>query len=225
MGTFRLYAGADQQAHIETIDLKAKSDWLKGLAASQISFREWPAGQFLDWHPAPRRQFVITLTGRGEIEVAGGQKVAVGPGHINLIEDTTGKGHITRNFGSIACATAFAMPSDFCVPGTPKLRKKPSQSSTLIAAAPLSKSAASASPVAGAETPEDLAPDKVAPAVTPSPTIAHATSGQPDRTLMKRSTYVGVVDTGPMPGETYEQKIERLTKLAAAAKQRAEEGG
>src|SRR5437016_6670265 len=92
-------------------------------------------------------------------------------------------------------------------------------------AAPLSKSAASASPVAGAETPEDLAPDKVAPAVTPSPTIAHATSGQPDRTLMKRSTYAGVVDTGPIPGETHEQKIERLTKLAAAAKQRAEEGG
>jgi hypothetical protein len=25
--------------------------------------------------------------------------VAAGPGHINLIEDTTGKGHITRNFG------------------------------------------------------------------------------------------------------------------------------
>ena len=48
----------------------------------------------------PRRQFVIRLSGRGEIEVAGGQKVAVGPGHINLIEDTTGKGHITRNLGT-----------------------------------------------------------------------------------------------------------------------------
>src|SRR5436309_764424 len=59
MGTFRLYAGADQQAHVEKIDLKAKPDWLKGLAASQISFREWPAGQFLDWHPAPRRKIVI----------------------------------------------------------------------------------------------------------------------------------------------------------------------
>jgi len=92
-------------------------------------------------------------------------------------------------------------------------------------AAPLSKSAANASPVAGAEVPADLAPDKVAPAVTPSPTTSHATSGQPDRTLMKRSTYAGVVDTGPIPGETHEQKIERLTKLAAAAKQRAEEGG
>ena len=92
-------------------------------------------------------------------------------------------------------------------------------------AAPLSKSAATASPVAGAETPEDLAPDKVAPAVTPSPTTSHAASGQPDRTLMKRSTYAGVVDTGPLPGETHQQKIERLTKLAAAAKQRADEGG
>jgi hypothetical protein len=41
---------------------------------------------------------------------------------------------------------------------------------------------------------------------------------------MKRSTYAGVVDTGPVPGETQEQKIERLTKLAAAAKQQAEGG-
>ncbi len=52
-----------------------------------------------DWHVGPRRQFVITLSGRAEIEVAGGQKVPIGPGQINLIEDTTGKGHITRNLG------------------------------------------------------------------------------------------------------------------------------
>jgi hypothetical protein len=58
-----------------------------------------------------------------------------------------------------------------------------------------------------------------------APSTAPATSGQPDRTLMKRSTYAGVADTGPIPGETHEQKIERLTKLAAAAKQKAEEGG
>lgn len=92
-------------------------------------------------------------------------------------------------------------------------------------AAPLSKPAASASPVAGAETAADLAPDRVAPATEPTPTTSHASSGEADRTLMKRSTYAGVVDTGPTPGETHEQKIERLTKLAAAAKQRADEGG
>jgi len=90
-------------------------------------------------------------------------------------------------------------------------------------AAPLSKPAASAAPVAGAETPAELAPDSVAPKVSPSPTTSH--NGEADRTLMRRSTYAGEVDTGPVPGETHAQKIERLTKLAAAAKQRADEGG
>jgi len=89
-------------------------------------------------------------------------------------------------------------------------------------AAPLSKAAAGASPVAGAETAADLAPDKVAPAITPTPT--HAASGEADRTLMKRSAYAGFTDTGPVPGETHEQKIERLTNLAAAARQKAEGG-
>jgi hypothetical protein len=66
-----------------------------------------------------------------------------------------------------------------------------------------------------------------APAVAATPAIptSHAASGEPDRTLFRRSTYAGVVDTGPIPGETHEQKIERLTKLAAAVKQKSEEGG
>ena len=49
-------------------------------------------------------------------------------------------------------------------------------------------------------------------------------TGQADRTLMLRSTYCGVVDTGPVPGETFEQKVERLRAVAAAAKQRADGG-
>ena len=92
-------------------------------------------------------------------------------------------------------------------------------------AAPLSAAVANASPVAGAENAADLAPDKVAPAPTPTSTMSHATSGEPDRTLFRRSAYAGVMDTGPIPGETHEQKIARLTKLAAAAKQKSEEGG
>jgi len=91
-------------------------------------------------------------------------------------------------------------------------------------AAPLSGAAATASPVAGAETPDELAPDKVAATTTPSPTASSGASG-PDRTLFKRSTYAGVTDTGPVPGETPEEKIARLTALAAAAKQRAEGSG
>ena len=59
---------------------------------------------------------------------------------------------------------------------------------------------------------------------TPAATAEHKPTGQADRTLMIRSTYCGVVDTGPVPGETFEQKVERLRAVAAAAKQRADGG-
>ena len=57
-----------------------------------------------------------------------------------------------------------------------------------------------------------------------SPVATHKPTGQADRTLMIRSTYCGVADTGPVPGETFEQKVERLRAVAAAAKQRADGG-
>jgi hypothetical protein len=39
---------------------------------------------------------VITLTGRGEIEVSDGKKVVLEPGRVVLVEDTAGKGHVSR---------------------------------------------------------------------------------------------------------------------------------
>jgi len=96
----RLYTGTDGQSHAEEIELKITSgnasDMMK---ATGIQFRRTPPGTFSDWHVGPRRQFVITLSGRGEIEVAGGKKISLEPGHIELIEDTTGKGHTTRAVG------------------------------------------------------------------------------------------------------------------------------
>ena len=81
------------------------------------------------------------------------------------------------------------------------------------------------------EAPEiltDLAPDQEVPPpaapVASSPAPAHKPTGNADRTLFKRSTYCGVVDTGPVPGETFQQKVARLTALSAAAKQRSEGG-
>jgi hypothetical protein len=91
-------------------------------------------------------------------------------------------------------------------------------------AMPLSKAAAGASLVAGAESAAELAPDSVAPQTEPTPT-SHAPLGSPDRALMNRSTYAGVADTGPVPDETQEQKIARLTALVEALKKRTEEKG
>ena len=90
--------------------------------------------------------------------------------------------------------------------------------------------AAAAPPAEVAEVLTTLAPDQEVPpptpptaASTPAP-AAHKPTGKADRTLMRRSTYCGVVDTGPVPGETFEQKVARLAALSAAAKQRSEGG-
>ncbi len=74
------------------------------------------------------------------------------------------------------------------------------------------------------EVPPPSAEQAAAPAPASTPAPAHKPTGNADRTLMKRSTYCGVVNTGPVPGETFQQKVARLAAVAAAAKQRAEGG-
>jgi quercetin dioxygenase-like cupin family protein len=96
----RLYTGPDNQTRAEEVELKftpgSPADVAKMLQVTGAELHRTAAGSVDDWHRAPRRQYVITLSGRGEVEVAGGKKISSGPGHIDLVEDTTGKGHITR---------------------------------------------------------------------------------------------------------------------------------
>ncbi len=81
-----------------------------------------------------------------------------------------------------------------------------------------------AAPVATAKPSESAPSVGTAPAPLLSSNTAHKPTGNADRTLMRRSTYGGIVDTGPVAGESFEQKVERLRAVSAAAKQRSEEG-
>ncbi len=78
--------------------------------------------------------------------------------------------------------------------------------------------------LATAEPSESIPSAAAAPAPAASSSTAHKPTGNADRTLMRRSTYMGVVDTGPVAGESFEQKVERLRAVSAAAKQRSEQG-
>ena len=109
----RIFTGPDGLAHAEDIELKLTARGVTGMlkaTGAELSVRpptpganprNTAAADASDpgWHTGPARQFVITLSGSSEVEVSGGVHVLAGPGHINLIEDTTGKGHVTRNFG------------------------------------------------------------------------------------------------------------------------------
>ena len=104
MKIVRLYTGEDGESHFEELDLPfepvggAQTTALQ--AATGIVFRRAPAGHVQDWHPAPRRQYVITLSGQGEIEIGDGTVRRFSPGDVVLAEDVTGRGHITRVVGA-----------------------------------------------------------------------------------------------------------------------------
>ena len=112
MGIYRLYTGSDGQSHIETIDLSAHPELNTGFDAKNINFQQWPPGRFIDWHPAPRRQYVISLSGQIEIGLGDGTTSRYGPGDARLVEDTTGQGHTTRVIGDEPSITAVVPLAD-----------------------------------------------------------------------------------------------------------------
>jgi quercetin dioxygenase-like cupin family protein len=104
MRLFRLYSGSDGQSHIEEINLSFTpgkfAEQSPTQPAASISFSRMTPGTFVDWHNAPRRQYVITLAGGVEIGLGDGSVHRFGPGEGILAEDLTGKGHTTRAVGN-----------------------------------------------------------------------------------------------------------------------------
>ena len=100
MGIYRMYTGGDGQSHIEELKLADHPELTAAIPTDTITFREWPPGHFINWHPAPRRQYIISLPGTIEIGLADGSTHRFGPGDARLVEDTTGAGHTTLVTGS-----------------------------------------------------------------------------------------------------------------------------
>jgi quercetin dioxygenase-like cupin family protein len=73
------------------------------LPVTMLTFSRLEPGYTSDWHPAPRRQFVLLLSGGIEVTVSDGETRSCGPGSVVLVEDTIGAGHQTRALGSHEC--------------------------------------------------------------------------------------------------------------------------
>ncbi|HEU5188721.1 MAG TPA: hypothetical protein VFX14_03440 [Methylomirabilota bacterium] len=117
MKAARIYTGADGRSHFEDLDIPLKPSSYGTLSdlvpSSGVIFRETPVGGALDFHVAPRRQFVITLAGLVEVECGDGTKRRFGPGDIMLADDTTGQGHITREVQGPRRSLFIPLPDSF----------------------------------------------------------------------------------------------------------------
>jgi hypothetical protein len=102
MRIHNLYADPKGESHWRDIEVEWAETQSHGgrlskrLPATGIIFRQVQPEYSLDWHNAPRRQYIINLDAGVEITASDGEARKIGAGEVILVEDTRGKGHLSK---------------------------------------------------------------------------------------------------------------------------------
>ena len=104
MRIHNLYTDAQGESHfrdieVEWVETRNASRLSARLPAAGIIFRETGGDYDLSWHPAPRRQYIINLDGGVRLTASDGESRVIGAGEVVLVEDTSGKGHLSQSVG------------------------------------------------------------------------------------------------------------------------------
>lgn len=105
VGYTRIFTDAEGETHFDDIPVAVKATDFAPPAdplhlsvpfpSSRSVFLVGKAGWVGKWHPAPARQFMVTLSGQFDVEVSDGEQRSFRAGSVLLLADTTGKGHYT----------------------------------------------------------------------------------------------------------------------------------
>ncbi len=106
MRYLRIYAGDDGASRFEDVELHGTMTHIVGgvppllvsgpFACREITFVEQPRdASGWEAHVAPRKQWIIVISGRVAITTTDGKCREVSPGDVILAEDTAGQGHLT----------------------------------------------------------------------------------------------------------------------------------
>ncbi len=93
MGIYRMYTGPDNETHIEELPLSAHPELGELQTVKGLQIQQNQGGRFMDFHQAPNKRWLITLSGEREIGLGDGIVHKFGPGDVRVI---AGHGHTTR---------------------------------------------------------------------------------------------------------------------------------
>src|SRR5215813_5298964 len=99
MQIVRVYTGADGESHFEDLTPEQFAQIVNNVGEGPITLNRRPSPSFSDYHQAPRRQYVVNLSGVAEFETADGSTRRLFPGDVLVAEDLTGHGHIAPGLG------------------------------------------------------------------------------------------------------------------------------
>ena len=103
---FHVYSDAKGESHLEQITVASTAGELPLTGLRAISYQP----NKVNWHNAPAPQFAINLTGYLQVELSDGMKHKIGPGDLVYLEDTSGKGHITRLLSPVTALFIHTAP-------------------------------------------------------------------------------------------------------------------
>ena len=101
MHIHNIYVDDKGESHFRDMEI----EWVKDMGYGQLSerfpamgiiFRKTSGDYDLDWHPAPRRQYIINLDAAVQVTASDGEVRVINAGEVFLVEDTSGKGHLSR---------------------------------------------------------------------------------------------------------------------------------
>ena len=95
----RVFSGSDGESHFEEVSQDDFAEIVANPGTGSINLNRRESPSFSDYHTAPRRQYVVNISGIAEFEVADGTVVRLVAGDVLVAEDLTGHGHIARSIG------------------------------------------------------------------------------------------------------------------------------
>lgn len=98
----RIYTDPNGDSRFEDIEIPLLDQGEIGylsekIGVTSLQLRKVSPDYDYDFHHAPQRQYIVLLDGGVEIETSLGEARQFQTGEILLVEDTTGKGHRTKN--------------------------------------------------------------------------------------------------------------------------------
>jgi hypothetical protein len=110
IGYVRIYADEAGESHFEDVELapslrRFPTSPSRDLVSDPVPVASVVFRDVVEEHPsdephcAPERLFIVHLQGEVEVTVSDGEKRTFGTGSVVLVEDTHGRGHVTRSLG------------------------------------------------------------------------------------------------------------------------------
>jgi hypothetical protein len=96
-----LYADAQGESHWREVEVAYTTEneagsYSETIPVKGLIFRRVQPSYDLGFHNAPRRQYIVNLDAGVQITASDGETRVIGAGQVFLVEDTTGKGHMSK---------------------------------------------------------------------------------------------------------------------------------